>query len=104
RTVFIDRRGETKDTQDSFRTKRQRDIETDPQRFPAIEFRPIEIHATLSFTLNDESVCGTFRPHIVLEARLGKAAVIGHVTKVRASGRQDFRGPESSSPSTRLHK
>src|SRR5215475_1574928 len=52
RSVFIDRRGETEDTQYSFRPKRKRDIETDPQRLAAVELRPVEIHAALSLTLD----------------------------------------------------
>src|ERR1051326_4717811 len=54
--VIMNRCGETKDPQNTFRPERQRDIQPHPKRITAIKLRPIEIHTTLAFTLDDESI------------------------------------------------
>src|ERR1051326_8772744 len=45
--VVVDRCGKTKDSQNTFRTERQGNVEPHPERITAVKFRPIEVHSAL---------------------------------------------------------
>src|SRR5262245_52883534 len=72
RAVFIDRRGKTQNAQDTLRSKWEWNVKADPCRIPAIEFGPIEVHATLALSLYDETAVRAACAHIVFQDAAGE--------------------------------
>src|SRR5207237_685779 len=72
RVVFIDRRGETENPQNAFRSEWKRNVETNPGGILAIKLRPIEVHSSLAFTFDDKTVRVARRQNVVFDGAARK--------------------------------
>src|SRR5262249_50289202 len=72
RAVFVDRCAKTKNAQDSLRPEGQRYVEPHPKRVSTENLRPVEVHAALALTFDDESISRARHAHVVLECAARK--------------------------------